>query len=254
MLAGTPMTSFPTVLIVVPTALEAGTAAMMWHRKLHRELPVFFSYLIFQCLLVAVALPQSPNTAIYFYTYLAGDLIVLALGFAVIFELFAKVLEDYEGIRRLGLMLYKWAAVVLMFGAVVVCATTQGSEVYQVMATVLTLQRGAYIVQCGLLAFLFLFAKYLGLSWRNYVFGIAIGFAIFISVELVVAAARWHVGIVGREMYYWLKPIAFDCATVIWAGYILQREPKSSSQPAFSPSELAQWNASVLQLLQRQWN
>lgn len=248
------MLSFPTILIVAPTTLEAGTAAMMWHRKIHNQLPVFFFYLIIQCLWILLLLLQPRDSRNYFYIYLFGDLITLGLGFAVIFELFSRVLEDYEGIRRLGFILYKWAAVVLMFIAVITCASTQGSETYALMTGILALERGVCIVQCGLLAFLFLFAKYLGLSWRNYVFGIAIGFAVFISVELIVASSRWHVGPVGREMYMWLKPLSFDVATLIWAGYVLQREPAACSTLSISDSQLASWNASVLQLLGRQWN
>ena len=253
MLAGTPMTSFPTILAIMPTALEAGTAAMMWHRKLHRELPTFFSYLVYQCLW-ALALFLSLSGKNYVYTYWVGDAVSMALGFAVIYELFAIVLQDYEAIRNLGFLLYKWSAVVLLFVAVISCATTQGSETNQWVAALLTLERGVRIVQCGLLAFLFLFAKYLGLSWRSYAFGVALGFALFVSVELVVTAARWHAGTVGREMYYWLKPLSFDCATLIWAVYVLQREPKTNAQPRFSPSELDNWNLALRQLVQRQWN
>src|SRR5437016_4164533 len=109
------MLSFPTILIVVPTTLEASTAVMMLRRKIHRELPVFFSYLVFQCLWILLLLFEPQDSSSYLYIYLVGDLTTLGLGFAVICELFAKVLEDYNGIRRLGFLLYKWAAVVLMF-------------------------------------------------------------------------------------------------------------------------------------------
>jgi len=226
---------------------------MMWHRKLYRELPVFFSYLVYMCVrtIVSRGFMGSPN---YFYAYWVGDLVSMALGFAVIYELFASVLQDYEAIRNLGFLLYKWSAVVLLFVAVISCATTQGSETNQWVAALLTLERGVRIVQCGLLAFLFLFARYLGLSWRNYAFGVALGFAVFVSVELVVTAARWHSGTGGQEMYYWLKPLSFDCATMIWAGYVLQREPKTNVRPRLSPSELDNWNLALRYLVQRQWN
>ena len=226
---------------------------MMWHRKLHRKLPIFFSYLSYQCLWMAVLIPVA-ETSIYSLAYWLGDAISMALGFAVIYELFASVLEDYEGLRELGLMLYRWAAVVLMFVAVISCATTQGSETQQLLAALLTLERGVRIVQCGLLGFLFLFSYSLGLSWRNYSFGFALGFSIFVIAELVVVAARWHAGAAGRDMYFWLKPLSFDMATIIWAGYVLQREPKTSAALELSGSQMADWNASILQLLQRQWN
>jgi len=247
------MASFPLVFVIAPTALEAATAAIMWHRKLWRKLPFFFSYLAYQCLWMVMLIPLSGSPR-YHVVYWGGDVVSMSLGFAVIYELFANVVGDYEGIRDLGLMLYKWSAVALMFIAVVSVATTPSKEMQQWIDALLALERGVRIVQCGLLGFLFLFFYYLGLSWRKCTFGFALGFAIFVVSELVIVAARWHAGPAGKEMYYWLKPVSFDIATVIWAGYALQREPEQV--PAFSiyDSQMASWNASVLQLLRRQWD
>src|SRR5579859_6786979 len=147
---------------------------MMCRRKLHRELPVFFSFLIYQCCwagtLVLVMRKES-----YALAYWAGDVLSMALGFAVIHELFASMLKNHPGIRDIGLVSYKWAALLLVVLAVASCAMTQDRPVQLLLATLLTFERGVRIVQCGLLGCLFLFSYYLGLSWRNHAFGFALG-------------------------------------------------------------------------------
>ena len=193
------------------------------------------------------------GTESYALAYWAGDILSMALGFGVVHELFASLLKDHPGIRDIGLASYKWAALLFMVLAVISCAMAQDRPV-NLLAVLLTFERGVRIVQCGLLGCLFLFSYGLGLSWRNHSFGFALGFAAFVTAELVVVAARWHAGEAGRQMYFWLKPLSFDVATVVWAGYAFQDHPEPLPDLPVSAPQLESWNMGVVELLRRQWN
>lgn len=246
------MFHFPIALVVLPTLLMLATVLLLWLRRLHRKLPIFFAFLSYESLWAILLLLLTGRHS-YARVYWSGDALAMVLGFAVIYELFANALKDYEGVRDLGLMLYKWAAVGLMLLAVISCATASGGEGPSFIIALLTLERGVGIVQCGLFAFLFFFSYCLGLSWRDHAFGFAIGYALFVIADLVVVAARWHAGAVGQRMYFWLTPLSFDVAIVVWFLYALQPEAGASSLVSVPEAQIADWNASMVQFLRRQW-
>jgi hypothetical protein len=57
-------------------------------------------------------------------------------------------------------------------------------------AGVSVVNRGAAMVQCGLLLSLLLFSRFLGLSWRRPAFGITLGLGVLTSVDLATSALR----------------------------------------------------------------
>lgn len=247
------MFHFPIALVIAPTLLMVVTVLLMLRRGLHRKLPVFFAYLSYQCIW-AVLLTGFAGRSNYASLYWFGDALSMVLGFAVISELFESVLKEYEGVRDLGLLLYKWAAVGLMVIAVISCASATGGEAPPFIIALLTLERGVRFVQCGLFLFLFFFSACLGLSWRNHAFGFALGYAIFVISDLVIVAARWHAGAVGQRMYFWLTPLSFDVAVIVWFIYALQPEIQDSPLVSVTNRQVADWNATVLQLLRREWS
>ena len=65
--------------------------------------------------------------------------------------------------------------------------------------------------QCGLLVFLFLLSFYFGLPWRNHVFGIALGFGLFASIELVASAVRSQIGTLADSGLSQGNSAAYSC-------------------------------------------
>jgi len=102
-----------------------------------------------------------------------------------------------------------------------------------------------------LLVFLFLFSSTLALSWRHYAFGIAVGFGVFASIELILVAVRAQVGPNGDAAYVLVKPLAYVFACFIWVGYLLAPAPARQSLQSKSFEDLDKWNQTVLGLLHR---
>jgi hypothetical protein len=226
-------------------------AILMFRRKLYRELPLFFAYLLFKVFLNCMLWLFRHQMPHYFYIYWIGEAIGSVLGLAVIYEIFTTVLKRYETIHRTGSLIYRWAAVCLLLLATITAARAPGFDPAQMIEGILVLERGVRIVQAGLLLVLFLFASYLGLSWRSYVFGIALGFGMYASAELILVAIRAHIGADADQLYRWVKMVAFDCAAVIWTAYMLQPLPKPGTVKSLPKTEAAVWNHALTKYLRR---
>jgi hypothetical protein len=107
-------------------ALEVCLAAIMVWRKLHRSFPVFFSYILCEAAIFGIIFPvhQYCSYALYFYCYWIGAAVSLALGFMVIHEVFLDVFRPYHTLKDLGNVLFRWAALVMVFVAIVVAAAS----------------------------------------------------------------------------------------------------------------------------------
>jgi hypothetical protein len=141
--------------------------------------------------------------------------------------------------------------VVLTIIAVLAAAVSPGQDHIRISIAVVTFERTVRIVQCGLILFLFLFAKTLGLSWKHHSFGIAFGFALFAAVSVIVYGVRAHLGPIAAETVSVLVPTSYLLATLVWAGYLLVPVPEQVRVSGPLPSELYRWNEAALELLRR---
>src|SRR6201987_4935929 len=209
-------------------ALEASLVGIMFWRKIHRTFPIFFGYIVFQILVFAITFPlQSPRFyVIFFYVYWATTAVSVILGFRVIHEVFLDVFRPYHTLRDLGSVLFKWAGLVmLMVAGVVAASTTSGTE-HPLQTGIMTLQRSVRVVQCGLVLFLIVFARYLGVNRQQKSFGVALGFGGFAIVELsLVAINAASDNVFNQVLTNFVNMAAYDLTILVWIGYMLTNSP-----------------------------
>jgi hypothetical protein len=227
-------------------ALELSLAGIMVWRKLHRTFPIFFAYVVFQLFDFAIMFPihQSGNYDLYFYSYWIGTGISLALGFKVIHEIFLNVFRPYHTLKDLGTVLFRWAALVMLFVAIVVAAASPADS-SPIVQAVTTVERCVRVIQCGLILFLLFFSRYLGVSWRQHSFGIILGFGGFASVELA-AIALYGGGQINIPMADLINAGAYTFAILTWVGYALQKAPARDSSLGLLTSQ--RWEKSLADL------
>jgi hypothetical protein len=92
------------------------------------------------------------------------------------------------------------------------------------MEAILTTQRCVRIIQVGMVLFLLFFARYLGVSRRQYSFGIALGFGSFAVVELSLVAS-WVGDHLNNLSVNLVNMAAYNCALLVWLGYTLIKSP-----------------------------
>jgi hypothetical protein len=204
--------------------LQSAVAVVLWRRKLHKQFPVFFLFLLAQVVNFVVIFPlwRTGNYGLYFGPFWLGEAVNAVLGFKVIHEIFLDVFRPYHTLKDLGTLLFKWAGVVMLLVSVVV-AFSNSFDQSPLVHALTTLQRSVRIVQLGLILFLLLFSRFLGVSWKQISFGISLGFGLFAGVELLLYALNSG-GFVKQALLNVINMATFNVAIFVWLGYSLSRK------------------------------
>jgi hypothetical protein len=222
-------------------ALQITLLAIMVRRKLLASFPRFFSYILFQiiksCFLFGIYHYSCAN---YFYAYWTGNAVSVFLAVAVMDEIWGNLFRPYEGIQKLGSLIFRWACAVMLLVAIVITASSQGTVAERVVGAVLSLDRSMRLMQCGLFLLLVLLCRFLKHFGRQYVFGIALGFGIFASIELILVSILLRYGAAHSAVISLVKSAAYNAVTLLWITYLCQRSPV-----VLSARQLDEWNSAL---------
>jgi len=207
-------------------AVLAAVAAVILRRKLYREFPLFFTYTLFVFVNSTALYFLRPYYTVYFYTYWASATLSVLIEFAVMYEIFTHIFRPYDALRKMALILFRWAAIVLIMVGIVVAASSAPNQWSRIFAAILALERSMRVMQAGLVLFLFLFSQQVGLTHNHRVFGISLGFGIVAATDLTLVTLRATMGTVISEVFNILKTGAYLCSTVVWLQYVLLKEPE----------------------------
>ncbi len=217
----------------------------MLKRGVHREYPFFFNYTILQVISTPLlAFVYFHSYRIYFYAYWVNLALSILLSFAVLQEIFNDAFRPYEALRDLSLILFRWSAIVVLLVAVMwAINSAHKPETSAVLDAILLADRSVRLMQCGLVFFLLLFSEYLGISHRSMLFGISLGFGFFASVNMLVATALSHHGMLQSSTLSEINSAAYLVSVIIWFGYSLAAAPARSKVAEELLQRSKQWNS-----------
>jgi hypothetical protein len=167
------------------------------------------------------------------------------LGFMVIHEIFLDIFRPYHTLKDLGSVLFRWAALVMLLMACVVAASSPPSEQGPLVQAILTVQRCVRVVQCGLILFLLVFSKYLGVSWRQPSFGISLGFGVFAGAELAMLALNTS-GHASQITVNFVDLLSYNLAIATWSIYASLKSPARENRATLLMSQ--RWEQSLTDL------
>jgi hypothetical protein len=200
--------------------IQAAIAVVVFHRRLHRDFPAFFTFVVVQVAIFAVEFPVNRiNDAYYFDVYWASVALNVVLEFKIIHEIFQDVFRPYPALKDLATALFKWAALIMILVSVVLISVSPGWD-DPVTRSILVVQRCVRVVQCGLVIFLLAFCKNLRVAWRRLSFGIALGFGLFSGAELLTTAFYSGSHVHGRAANL-LMLLSYDLGMLVWLNYTL---------------------------------
>jgi len=236
------------VEIVIQTIL----AIVVIVRKSWRDLPGFSSYILFAATasLVKYAISPAHNSNAYFYAYWITEAVAIVLGLVVVREIFMKLFAPHLALRKLARLIFRVAIILLVtFGFVVMYAQAPSAQNFYKVAMIG--EEATRIVEVGLIMFLFLSSGAFGLHWRQGIFGIALGFGIFTSVELVMLAVFLRIGPAAGPAFSIARLVAFSLSLLVWLGYLLAPERITAGAEMPKRAQLEQWNQAVLELISK---
>jgi hypothetical protein len=226
---------------------ETAVAFVMWKRKLNKNFPAFYTLLLWDILQFSVLFPiyLAGSYKWYYYGFWVNMAVYVVLGFRVIHEIFLDVFRPYHTLKDLGTVLFKWAALVMLLVSAVVAFSKPTVDQGPIAHAIFTLHRSVRLTQCGLVLFLLVFSKYLGISWKQKSFGLALGFGAFATVEMGVIVLNIG-GYISSTSMNIVNMIAVDASILIWLGYMLADSPEREAKVSLVQSH--RWEQSLTDL------
>ena len=239
------------ILWLAGPALQLILIAVLQRNRLVRQFPFFFAYTLFEIAsnVVLFGLYRGMYGKAYFYAFWTCRALSILMGFAVLHEVFAFALRPYTGLRDLGMMMFRWAALLLLLISGVMAGSGASSQLASVTKTLVNLELSMGVMQCGLLMFMFLCASSLGLSWRTPAFGIALGFGISAAAELTVSSLKAHLGTKWDLSLNLLSSCAYDVAVMLWLAYMLLPAPQRKVEKVNYQPMFDRWNQAAMLVL-----
>lgn len=237
---------------------QAFLLTMIVRRGLHRQFPMFALYTGWELLQTATMLTINYSPLFsgddYFHAYITGAIGEAALAFFVIYEVFHYVIRHYPTASGMGANLFRWSTILLLLLTIVLAWYAPARGEGHAMAVFFVVQRTVSLLQCGLLLLLFAFSRVLSLSWRNFAFGIALGFGICASVDLGTATIRSQIEgttfTLSTDILTLVSTAKYLLCIFVWIAYLFAQEHKPQAPgPRLPKHDLERWNQELEGLL-----
>jgi hypothetical protein len=246
-------------LWIAPHVVLLAVAIFLLKRRLVAEFPMFVLYTWYEIaeflVLFTIAVTRLNHGSWYLHTYLVTLAISAALRFGVIQEMFNHIFREHGPVDALARTSLRWITLILLLVAVGLAIFTSAQSFGSLITGAAWLGRGIAIIQCGLLLFLFIFSSLFGIALQSYVFGIALGFGILSSVELVQwALSNADLSLSTERALNLLPTAGYHVAVVLWLTYLLV-PAKQVLQPLTASGQnsgtgIDGWNSELERFLQ----
>jgi len=245
-------------LWVAPNLLSLLLGYLIWRRGLSRQIPAFLAFSILAGLgdLAVFGADIAPFVSAHNYwrTAWAALLLEAVLKFFVIGEVLSKLLMPYSSVSGLGRKLVSGSGAVLVLFAGLIAGFAHGDNPFRLISGFHLLEQTVFVVELGVIVFLFIFAAYFHLSWDHLSFGILLGLSLsvcqYFATWAVIANASpsEHT----RTLFDLLGMATYHVCVLIWFYYVLvPQKVVTKSVVPLPENNLAVWNRELERLLQQ---
>jgi hypothetical protein len=214
-------------LWVAPSVLLLILAVIFSRRSLYAELPFFPIFAAVQGVTVlalyVIDVVPSASSSLWWKANWVRLLIDVVVKFTLIGAIFSGVFKLYPAVSKLGRTMIRGVGAALVLAATMVAAWTRHTSRFEIVANAHLLELSDFMIEDGLLVFIFLFAAYFRLAWERLTLGIALGLGISASVHLGTWALLAIVDLPGRgrNLIDFLNMATFHACVLIWFYYAL---------------------------------
>jgi hypothetical protein len=231
--------------------------AVLLRHKLLRRFTWFFTFLVANVTVSIGVLGFRNMPRQYFILYWYGDALVTLFVLMAIYEVFRIVFQRFYKLKW-----FRWLFPSVIVGLMAISSLrailhSQSTENF-LNTQILSLEIAAGIVQVGLFFLFLILAQFFHLAWKEYTFGIALGFGVSAAGDLVAFIIRSEFGTKFDTVFRFAVPLAYTVGAAIWLFTFLWPVPNSSLEvatPALTPEavvrELKQYTRTVKEILKR---
>lgn len=209
-----------TLLWIAGIVCDVALVTVIASRRRHGTLPYFFAFVAFLGMrdlgLFAIHWLTAPRYLPYFLAYWFSDAVVVVLRLFVLREIFMDVAGAYEGAFHAVQRAFRYAGGILAGVAVASALLDPGSGPSQLITGIQLFHRSVTVFEAGSLLSLLVLTSVLGMRWRRYTFGAALGLTLYSALQIPAATLAAEFGKFLGPSISLLNSAAYLCALVVW--------------------------------------
>ena len=244
-------------LWVAPNVLTLLLAAFLWRRGLHKKYPAFVAFLVIasieQLTIYTADITPSIDARTWWMIFWAGLILEGLIKFTVISEIFANIFDSYSSIASLGKLSIRGFGVLLVLAGAVAAGYAPQDSRFGIVTGAHLLQQTIYLIESGLLVFIFALAGYFRLRPPRAVVGISMGLGISACVHLATWGLATNAGL-GERAFAILdivNMLIYHFCVLLWFYYLLvPGKVVAKSTVPLPDNNLDVWNRELERLLQ----
>lgn len=226
------------LLSLVGPFVGAFLAAILVWRKVNREFPFFFLYVISSIGFPILRLCVSGDYKFFFWIYWGTEAIYVFLALLALHEVFRKVFVTFYE-KRWFRLFFPVVVIAISLLAVIYRLGSPPMQANRVISLIISLGMAVNLVQ-ALLFVLFFFLVWLnGIGPREYPFGIVMGFA---AIAIVIFTVEWARSVFGTKLnavWSYSHSVAYILAVILWLKTFLRPpEPEPQWRLKITPEQL----------------
>jgi len=224
-------------LTLVGPIVGVWLAAILIRRKAHSEFPFFFLYISSSILIGLIRASVSNNYKLFFEVYWATEALYVVLSLLALHEVFRKVFASFYKNWWFWLFFPSVVAAISVV-AVVYRLGSPPVQANRVISLILSLGTAVSLVEVALFVLFFVLVWFHGILWRDYPFGIVLGFAILAIGALWGNWARSVFGTKFNRFFGYAPSVAYIIAAVIWLETFMRPPPEPRWRLRITPEQL----------------
>src|SRR5216684_2756896 len=202
-------------LTVTGLAGAIGVAGLLIWRKLYREFPFFFAYVSSSVIIPVVRVSVSGHYRLFVEVYWATDIVYALLALLALHEIFRRVFIAFFSKWWFSL-LFPCSALAILAIATVYHTAHLPVQANRVMSLIVSLGIAVNLVQATLFLLFCSLVAFHSVRWRNYPFGIIVGFAVIAAGGL---GGNWAISEFGKRfttLWSYSTSVAYIFAVLLW--------------------------------------
>jgi hypothetical protein len=213
------------ILFLLPVLMQTWLAALLIGRRLYRHFPLFFAYTSFSLAAELLRTLVQHDQWRFLYVYWTTEALYALLGFLAIYEAFRHVFRHFYVMWWWFRFLPAVIGLLLMGVSLVEGIFFPPIQAPPLLATIFVSEMAVRCLQSGVFCLFIVLVKLYSLPWRNYSFGIALGFAVSAFGIFVTFLVRSKSGTQFVPVIRFIPPVAYIIAVLIWLLSFIKPEP-----------------------------
>jgi hypothetical protein len=210
-------------ITLIGPILTTWVAALVIRRKLHREFPFFFAYLILSVIVPLVRLSVRGDYVTFFTVFWLTEALYALMALLALYEVFHEVFLPFYLLWWWFRLLFPGAAVFIGFLSVRNAIHNPALWNPRPMEIVFALALGVNYLEAALFGLFFVLVLLLGVRWRSYPIGIVEGFGLSALGGLLAYGLRSEFGTKYNTLVKYAPPVAYVVGVVVWLDTFLRQ-------------------------------